>query len=184
MGLTKKAWALQALAAGFFGAQAAELTILGQPLGGTLKVTGNCPNPGSPPRVACWVSKPYVSKDGARLGYVDLPAPDSRPDWAAYAMFKVWLSKSSQLERLQVETVGKDSADSITSSINSRFGLPTAITRLPEGIYAADWMQRDVVIKQLCSRTTGCKVEFITPESWAAQQAEVEARKAKRPVAP
>jgi len=112
-----------------------------------------------------------------------LPAPNTRPAWAAYSSFEVQIAANGLLERIKVRT-GAPKAE-VAASIRERFGLPTAVTDIAsDGIHAAEWSAPGLVVKLLCVESRDCSVEFSTAAAEAARLREVEARRQAHPRTP
>jgi hypothetical protein len=170
---------------------AESITILGLPLGGKLASSPKvCPKSaiGNPSNKAlCWIDAPYVyPPTGSKYGHVAMPETERLPQWAAYAMYKASVSKSDELESLELKTTSGNIAGEIERAISSRFGKPTkaAISgRNP----SAEWRHRDVSIKYLCDGATLCLVEFTSAKKRAKNEREMVEREkidARRAISP
>ena len=170
---------------------AAEVTVFGLPLGGQLRpdpkectvkeITSN----GS--KAPCWIGKPFVSKtSGGKLGSLQMPSPDTLPEWAASASFKAEVTKQGILELLTLEALDGKLKHTIASSISKRFGLPVETT-LPRTEWAeAKWHGEGIEVFQRCT-VKSCEVRFLSPaaiEKMAGTQAEAQRIKASRPATP
>lgn len=166
---------------------ASAITVLGQPLGERMPVAIRlCPPSDDQGKTVCWIGPPYVAKDGSRLGAVRLPGPNSRPAWAAYALFRAHLAKDGTLLRLSVESSESIDRKDIVTSISSRFGAPSDSALGPIEGAAATWAQKEVHIRMLCSRER-CTTTFSSPQAKAEDEREQARRRATelgRPVAP
>jgi hypothetical protein len=137
-------------------------------------------------RSMCWIERPFMHK-GTMLGGLELPNPDSRPSWAAHALFKAQVGNDGTLEKLSARSSSFDRQYEIRQSIESRFGLPSEVSPTGSPISGAAWHQKDIHIKMLCSREIGCDVEFSSVRAYDALQKELSARRAKdsaRPISP
>lgn len=171
----------------FYGQAASAVTVLGLPLGEKISPPVRlCPANTDNAKNICWVGWPYLSKDGSRLGTVHLPNPDTRPEWAAYAMFKAYVGQDGVLLELEVSTFGAKDKNEIASSISSRFGLPIESTLSRSDVSWAKWVNKDIYINMACTLEK-CWVEFKSPRAQAErdkQAADARARTEKRPISP
>lgn len=160
---------------------AAPTQILGLPLGGKLAYSpAVCPlNTDSMKRI-CWVGSPFTGRDHRRSGPAHIPNPDSRPLWAANALFALELKKDLTLTRIKLQSVGSDRS-TIYQSIAGRFGPP-----ITQDDLGARWMHPEANITLLCRKGSSCSIEFYVP----ASDAELEAASKKlqkeksRPISP
>lgn len=182
--------AVLSAALGFFmhtASAADQVTVLGVPLGGkitpALKV---CPFDTDDSKSICWVGKPFVSKDGTRLGTVHLPNPNSRAEWAAYAGFNIFMAKDGTIDLLKVTVRDVRAKNVIAESISSRFGLPQTTTLQRDDLAEARWRGEGIEVRQVCIPSF-CEVRFMSAAALRneAQEKEAAARvKMARPVAP
>lgn len=164
-------------------AQAEPVKVFGVPLGGSpAKPLKICPQDRDSPDI-CWVGKPFVSKDGSRLGTISMPTKNV-PEWAAYNEFKLDLSRKGTIEAIEVRIADRCDINTIAASIATRFGQPTKNTLQPEEIFkTATWELKDIFI-HLTLANTRCSASFRTPEDIAAQRAYWESKKVNRPATP
>jgi hypothetical protein len=170
-----------------WGVSAEVVTVLGVPLEQPGKIPGLCsPAEDRTPKAMCWVSKPYVSKDGTRLGMVRLPNPSSRPEWATYATFDVLMGKSGTIRQIKATVAGTDDKHKIAQSISSRFGLPVWTSLAGPEPSGATWEHRDVFTRLICGNGN-CYAEFHSAKLEAEIREEKrkrEASAAAKPIAP
>lgn len=164
------------------------MSVFGLPLGGMLKTQPlSCPTNTDRAKEICWIDKPFVASNGDRLGSIHLPNPDSRPAWAAYAMFSVKIAKDGVLEELKVRTLSAKEKHVIAQSLSSRFGLPNETTLPRNDTASATWARSDIFIYMLCDRSEFCIVEFRSPKAQVEREREAAARRQKdsaRPASP
>lgn len=137
-------------------------------------------------KALCWVGKPYIAKDGSKLGSVNLPAPDSLPEWAAYAGFSASVSKAGQLTEITVKVEDGNKKMVIANSINKRFGLPISTTLPRTDLAKAEWSGEGIGIFQTCTART-CEVRFLSSEAlreMSIQKNNAQRVKAARPDSP
>jgi hypothetical protein len=135
--------------------------VFGLPLGGKFSTAlPRCPVDASTSKVMCWVGKPFLGGGGA-LGSIGLPGADTRPAWAAYAMFEVEIDKHGVLDRLRVRAFDGQQKPAIEASIARRFGVPTTSQPLVDHISSATWVRDDIDISLICKDE--CFVEFKRP---------------------
>lgn len=160
--------------------------VLGLPLGGKVALNMKiCPSNTDKTKEVCWISKPFVGKSGDRLGYIHLPNPDSRPDWAAYGMFQMGVGKDGELKTLTVESSGNNEKHAIANSITSRFGLPKETTLPRDGYSFASWAGKNIYVHLECA--SRCFTTFRSPNAQAEVEqrtAEYRKKQAARPVSP
>lgn len=166
------------------------VTVLGLPLGGKPQPSvGQCK--GLPGRKyteqgLCWVYSRSDGKGGAS-GMLNVPNPDGRPKWAAYAEFKANVDKSGILTDFTVVARDASLADEIIDSIATRFGKPTASNSQPPTKWYAAWDKTEVAISVLCNVADGCYVRFASAAVAAADRERIKARMkvdAARPISP
>lgn len=156
--------------------------VLGVELGGKFAIGAICANSSKPPSQPCWLDRPF-KHNGAQLGAVMLPAPETRPQWAAYGPFDVHLSSKGTLEQIKVRTAAPKGE--VASSIRERFGLPATVTNIPEkGIHAAEWIAPGLVVKMLCIDHRDCSVDFVSAAQEAIRLRDAESRRQAHPKAP
>jgi len=167
-------------------AAAPAVNVLGLPLGGKLphqlKKCRDAETLTGKPASICWAGQPSSHK-GAKSGMVLIPGADSRPKWAAYAMFDLALSSAGEVERIKVRTHSASLAPEIIQSISSRFGTPNTV---PSRVKNATWVRPELTVEMLCS-TEWCSVDFTSAANYAARQDELAKRKKideARPIAP
>ena len=160
--------------------------LLGLPFGDKLELRA-CPANSDKAKAPCWIDKPFFYKPtGAKLGYIHVPNPDSRPSWAAYAMFQITLDGDSKVQELRVEPVSREAHDEILSSVSIRFGAPKQSDRFDNGLSSASWRSSEGTANMYCSPGK-CFVEFRTPKAQAEREAGMAAQRLKnaaRPKAP
>jgi hypothetical protein len=159
--------------------------LLGIPFGEKLRLT-QCPSDTQKATKPCWIEKPFYDKPtGAKLGYAFLPNPDSRPKWAAYAMFSLTLDKANVVQEIKVNTFDPAERFEIAQSISSRFGKSDDDRLKSSDVKVAYWSTKEGTAQIRCSKE--CWVEFRTPTAQAERNAEYAARQkadAVRPKAP
>lgn len=160
--------------------------VFGLPLGGNISTNmKTCPSNTDKAKNVCWIGKPFVSKDGEKLGSVHLPNPDSRPDWTAHAMFEMQTGRNGELQQLKVTTFEGKAKHVIANSITSRFGLPTESTLPREATSSASWARPDIFINLLCGEQ--CYVSFVSAKAHSEREqrlAENRRKQASRPKSP
>ena len=166
-------------------------TVLGQLIGGKIPAPRICTMAEvgiENPKSVCWLGKPFVAKDGSRMGHLQLTNQDKMPKWAAFASFSVHVSKASVLEKLTV-TVKVDSSATkheIATSITSRFGQPVVTTLNRSDMALADWTAHGIGVHLECVLDR-CIASFSSADAMAKQareHAELALKEAARPVAP
>ena len=165
-----------------------EMHVLGYPLGGKLSAAPKiCPLKSENSKTLCWVGAPATLKGGGKSGLVHLPSPDSRPEWAAHAMFKMLIRKDLTVDSLEVRTFSGLKGPTIDASISARFGAPTS-PRIQSGdLVSSTWARQDVHIRMACRLSDFCLVMFRSPVSQAKLNEELRARSATntaRPISP
>lgn len=162
------------------------LVVLGLPLGSQLaEMPKNCVKIGAIPKKICWVDSPNIYK-GTRTGMAALPAPDSRPRWAAYALFDLQVARDRTLDKIEVSTLPPTNRNDIVNSISSRFGHPTLLGPQGPTTYSATWDLPEIHVYLLCS-SDKCHVAFSSAKEHAElarQLAERSKIDAKRPISP
>jgi hypothetical protein len=162
------------------------VTVLGVSLGGKLPPIKACPFDTDTAKDICWISPPYVSKDGLRYGSAHLPKPDNRPAWAANVMFKLTVAKDGTLNEIVAESLDDKNKNVIAQSINTRFGLPIETTLNGPGNWPkARWAGEGIFIRLEC--VVRCTTVFQTATAKAAQEKYIEEnqrKEAARPKAP
>lgn len=161
------------------------IKVLGLELGGKISQPINiCPADRDKAKSICWVEKPFKAKDGDLMGSVRLPNPDSRPLWAAYAIYKFHLAKDGTLKSLTVRSVVDSQKPEILQSLKTRFGEPNSAEQHESG-FLARWDKPDIYIQLIC--TPICEVGFRSVAYHAEMLANMSAQKkieAARPVTP
>lgn len=159
--------------------------IFGVPLGAApakpLKICPETTHSATP--TLCWGDKPFVTKDGYRLGHVSIPGKDL-PEWAAYNIIQMGMTSKGIIDSLEVQIRDRCDINSIASSIAARFGQPTDNRLQPQEILkTAEWELRDIFIR---IQVTGpnCSASFMTPEAIAAHRAYLESKRVNRPATP
>lgn len=163
-------------------ASAAEITVLGLPLGGKLVPPPKVCRGEAPEQHLCWTRKPFVASEGSTLGNVRLPRTDNLPAWAANATFDLTITPAGALGKIAVRTYSADDGERITQSIASRFGPPTSAL-----LRSNEWVRADINIHLICDHSIGCNVEFESAGAYAERMRQVAERQKKdaaRPVAP
>ena len=171
-------------------ASAEPVTVLGLPLGGkphpAMRQCKELPGRKYTEQGLCWVYFTPYGKGGAS-GMLNVPNPDSRPRWAAYAEFKANVDQSGTLTDFTVVTRDASRADEIIDSIATRFGKPTASNSQPPAKWYAAWDKPEIGISVLCNVSDGCYVRFASAEVAAADRERIKARMkvdAARPISP
>ncbi len=78
--------------------------LLGIPFGGKLQLS-QCPFNTDKVTRPCWIDRTTVFKPtGSRSGYAFLPNSESRPKWAANAMFQLTLDHKGIVQEIKVNT--------------------------------------------------------------------------------
>jgi len=165
-------------------AQSEVVKVFGLPLGGPpAKPLKICPENFDDRTNLCWVDKPFVSKDGSRLGYVSMQEKDL-PDWVAYKMIQMQLTPKGTIASLTAELRKDCDINKVASSVAARFGKPTEDHLQPQEILkTATWELKDIFIHMTLAGSH-CSVSFRTPEDIAAQRAYWESKKVNRPATP
>ena len=142
-----------------FATAAEPVLVIGVPIGGVLtKKIPVCPSNTDLSRDICWVGKPFVAKDGERLGTVHLPRPESLPAWAAYASFELTIAKDGQVRKIRVTAQPERERSAIFQSISARFGTPLVNKPNDGEYYSVAWDRPDIFIDLLCAAK--CYVSF------------------------
>ena len=163
--------------------------VFGLPLGGKMPRTKICTVDeisAHKRKAHCWVDKPFVAKDGGKLGSLNMADPDALPSWAVHASFSVSLSPTGTVERVRVESRGSDDKQAIASSISQRFGLPVSTTLPRTDLAEATWLSQGIGIFQRCVRER-CEVNFLSAAELAEQRRTADKAKevdARRPATP
>ena len=158
------------------------VTVLGLPLGGKLaSPPPSCPFNTDNLKKICWLSSPFVHKDGSRIGTVVIPDPKSRPKWAAYSLVELSVKRDLTLTSIKVSSDGTDRSE-IYQSISTRFGPPWHQT----GFQSARWDREGVLIELLCASRTKCWATFRRQPTLDEQALIDKARAAERqnPISP
>jgi hypothetical protein len=169
---------------GLTGAAAETVAVFGLPLGGKAPAINQCPSNAEKAKSVCWVGRPFKGAHG-HLGSVHLPNPDSRPAWAAHAVFEASVDGAGLLQRLKASTVVAANRSEIANSIASRWGLPDQTSLAQPGPASATWTKPELTIFMFCSDK--CSVEFRSAAEQAARETAAAARKrtdAARPASP
>lgn len=160
-------------------------TLLGIPFGEKLSLS-QCPANTDHAKSPCWIGRPFVYKPtGSRSGSVHLPNPAGRPDWAANATFQIQQDKDGRVQELKVQTFSSHNRLKIAESISRRFGSPIQNQLQRSGASWASWRSADGYVDMQCENE--CWIDFRTPASQAAREAELAERArldATRPKAP
>lgn len=163
------------------------VTVFGLPLAGKFEKKPNiCPLNSAKSKTICWIVKPYVGKDGVRIGDVHLPDPDSRPAWAAYRIFHIRIENDGELSEIEFETDDSELRQVIERSISYRFGPPKDNSLSAPGTGSASWQLNDIFIRQMCS-TEICIVSFRSRRLQNEVERQIADRKKKealRPISP
>lgn len=165
-------------------AAADPFTVFGLPLGSKVAQLPICPFNTDLAKTNCWVGKPFVTREGGRMGMVHLAKKDKLPSWAEHSSFNFTVTKGLVLEDITVETRDASRLNEIVQSIGARFGAPQQTSMKP-GQGVATWSAPEVRIRMQCD--TKCWVSFLTPDAQAKSDKEIEASKAAnaaRPVSP
>lgn len=120
-------------------------------------------------KVLCLVSKPFVSKDGGKLGTLNIPE-FKLPEWASYSSAKISLEKNGTISGIFFDTKNAHLAD-ILASIEERFGQPTTSKLTGTRIPMATWELENIFIHASQYDDKCCEVSFRTPEDIAKQRA-------------
>jgi hypothetical protein len=118
----------------------------------------------------CWLDTPSIFRH-RKSGNIKLPNADSRPAWAAYALFHASLDEHGILTSLKALNSHAESYGDIVASIRSRFGAPTYAFSTPDQVRAVRWESSPVRIEMICSPPLGCQVTFSTPPTSAQIEA-------------
>lgn len=159
--------------------------LLGIPFGGRFQLS-QCPANTDKAARPCWLDRPFFYKPtGSQSGHVHLPSSDTRPKWAAHAMFQLTLDKAGIVQEFKVNTFDAQERRQIAESISRRFGAPVENMLHREDISWASWRSPEGTVSLRCQRE--CWVEFRSPSAQAALDAELATRAKKdaaRPSAP
>ena len=137
-------------------------------------------------KALCWISKPFVAKDGGKLGRVNLPSPDKLPEWAAYASFTASIAKNGVLTEISVQVDDGREKMAIADSIGKRFGLPISTTLQRTDLAKAEWSGEGIGVFQSCT-SRSCSVRFMSSialKEMADANAQARSVKAARPASP
>lgn len=166
---------------GALAGAAEPVTVLGLPLGGKVKMPiPKCPTNATDTevRMLCWAGTPTVYK-GARSGWARVPGEDQMPKWAANGIFEPWIKNDGTLHSFEVKSPNADQFVEILNSIGGRFGQSQRESRPGSAIMSAEWIRKDINIRLMCARGTGCVTTFTSSEAYAEHQRDLAARKAK-----
>lgn len=159
--------------------------LLGIPFGERL-IMKICPPNVDKAKEPCWISTPFVYKPtGSKMGSIHLPNPNTRPEWAVYAMFEALLDRQDRLQEIKVHTFNESERHKIADSISQRFGSPHENQLRRTDVSWASWKSSEGFVEMRCKGE--CWIEFRTPSAQAARDAEQRERElanTKRPKAP
>lgn len=146
------------------GVHAADpVTVFGLPIGGKIKKPiPVCPFNTDTTKELCWVGKPFVAKNGSRLGTLHMPSPALLPDWAAYASFEIGMTKGGELRHVDVTTNRNPDMRAIMESVSSRFGRPTSAKVFSPEYSNWSWDVADLFIHLECLHK--CTASFRSPD--------------------
>lgn len=160
--------------------------IFGLPLGGIWDQKPKiCPWDTDKATSFCWIGKPFVAKDGTRLGSIHFPKKELLPKWAAYSLIEIHLSKTGVIDQIGVNTLNSDEKNIIAQSISARFGLPKNSSLNRTDLALADWSSQGAHIHMMC--VDKCMVGFRSSDAQKKHEkyiAESLKKEAARPVAP
>lgn len=165
--------------------------VLGLPLGGKITPSKACPQKRGTAdyRLLCWVHSPVNLSGGTKWGMLGVPGSDSRPKWAAYAMFDAHVTKDGTLDSFDVLTARDDQYQEIFDSVSRRFGQPARYSQSAAKVSTATWRTVDVEVRLECTPGAGCKTTFshVSAQSRMAttrDEAIQRAKDAARPASP
>lgn len=171
----------------FMPAQAEIVQIFGLPLGGkphpAIKIC-KLDEIGSE-KALCLVSKPFVSKDGSKLGVLSIPEKNL-PRWAAHSSPEISLEKDGTISAIAFSTKNSELSN-IVSSISLRFGSPSGSNSIGTRIPSVSWQLDNIFIHVTQWGERCCDVDFRTPGDIAKQKAywaEHNKNEASRPRSP
>jgi hypothetical protein len=156
------------------------LVVLGLPLGGKLKTKiRHChvSELATSVKSACWVSRPYLAKDGSMSGHIEFPDRDTVPKWAAHASYEASVSKNNELMSFKITVHSGSHRDEILESISQRFGRPSSASPINRGLSSATWDKKDIYIHMLNNQSTNCHIEFRSAVAQAEYEKEMAARR-------
>lgn len=139
-----------------------------------------------PRKRLCWISKPFVAKNGDKLGSAYIPN-EAVPAWATYALYNLHVNRKNAIRGIEADLAtacdGRALGE-VVDSISARFGRSTD-SRTPEPLLMR-WESSDGYV-QLFANQSRCKITYRSPELQAEvkrQIAEREKDKTSRPTAP
>ena len=163
----------------------AQSRLLGIPFGEKL-VLAQCPANTEKANTPCWIDRPvFYKQTGSKSGYVYLPNPKERPEWAAHVMFRISVDKDARVQELKVNTLNSQDRIQIAESISKRFGKPFEDELRRSDISWASWRSTEGHVEMRCKDE--CWIDFRTPAAQATREAEMAERakvNAARPTAP
>lgn len=134
----------------------------------------------------CFLDKPFVAKDGRRLGSLNVP-DKNLPAWARFSTYALSSEKDGRINSISTTTDTPHKFDEIKDSISLRFGAPTSVRETGTLIPMASWELRDILIHITQYGEKCCEISFRTPDDMARQKAywaERDKEEKSRPLTP